>query len=105
MMKISQHFENAAPANHPAQPAAGKAGSGTTPATAPPPVPTGGVALTVSTMARSLGAASRDQAAVDMSKVNAMRAAIAQGSFVVNPEAIADQLLVNAQEMLKSSRH
>ena len=56
-------------------------------------------------MARSLGAASRDQAAVDMSKVNAMRAAIAQGSFVVNPEAIADQLLVNAQEMLKSSRH
>ena len=105
MMKISQHFENAAPANHPVQPAAGKAGSGTTPATAPPTVPAGGVALTVSTMARSLGAASRDQAAVDMSKVNAMRAAIAQGSFVVNPEAIADQLLVNAQEMLKSSRH
>ena len=104
-MKISQHFENAALANSPAQPAAGKAGPGTTPATAPPPVPTGGVALTVSTMARSLGAASRDQAAVDMSKVNAMRAAIAQGSFVVNPEAIADQLLVNAQEMLKSSRH
>ena len=104
-MKISQHFENAALANHPAQPAAGKAGSGTTPATAPPPVPAGGVALTGSTMARSLGAVSRDQAAVDMSKVNAMRAAIAQGSFVVNPEAIADQLLVNAQEMLKSSRH
>ena len=61
--------------------------------------------MPVPAMARWPGAASRDQAAVDMSKVNAMRAAIAQGSFVINPEAIADQLLVNAQEMLKSSRH
>lgn len=105
-MKISQHFENTALANNPLPPAAGKAEGGATPAAASPTLPAAGIALTVSTLARSLGAGSRDPAAaVDMNKVNAMRAAIAQGSFVVNPEAIADHLLANAQEMLKSNRH
>ncbi len=43
---------------------------------------------------------SSDVPDVDMAKVNAVRAAIEQGTYVVNPGAIADKLLANAQEML-----
>ena len=64
-----------------------------------------GVAVTVSRMARSLEAAgASDSPTVDMNKVAAMRNAIAQGTFKVNPEAIADKLLSNAGEMLQRSR-
>ena len=64
-----------------------------------------GVAVTVSTLARSLVSANRGEAAdVDMEKVNSVRAAIKKGTFVVNPEAIADKLLGNAQEMLDRTR-
>jgi negative regulator of flagellin synthesis FlgM len=41
---------------------------------------------------------------VDMEKVNVVRASIAQGTYKVNAEAIADKLLSNAQEMLTRSR-
>jgi len=41
---------------------------------------------------------------VDMAKVNAVRASIAQGTYKVNAEAIADKMLSNAQEMLTRSR-
>jgi negative regulator of flagellin synthesis FlgM len=41
------------------------------------------------------------QAEVDAEKVSAVRSAIQQGTYVVNPEAIADKLLSNAQEMLR----
>ena len=37
-------------------------------------------------------------------KVESMRNAIANGTFEVNAEAIADKLLSNAAEMLNSSR-
>lgn len=64
-----------------------------------------GVAVTVSPLARSMevaeGAAASD---VDTAKVNAIRTAISQGTYVVNPEAIADKLLSNAQEMLTRNR-
>ena len=43
---------------------------------------------------------SSDVPDVDMAKVNAIRAAIEQGTYVVNPAAIADKLLANAQDML-----
>ncbi|WP_294769436.1 flagellar biosynthesis anti-sigma factor FlgM [uncultured Rhodoferax sp.] len=60
-----------------------------------------GVAVTVSTLARSLekpiGSESAD---VDAKKVASVKAAIEDGTYVVNAEAIADQLLSNAQEML-----
>lgn len=60
-----------------------------------------GVSVTVSTMARGLEKTGRNEVAdVDMQKVAAMRASIQDGSYVVNPEAIADKLLSNAQEML-----
>ena len=60
-----------------------------------------GVDVTVSELARALeqtGVSS--DADVDMEKVNAMRQAIEQNTYRVNPEAIADKLLANAQEML-----
>lgn len=64
-----------------------------------------GVAVTVSSMARSMEAADRGETPdVDMGKVNAVRAAISGGTYVVNPEAIADKLLSNAQEMLTRNR-
>jgi negative regulator of flagellin synthesis FlgM len=60
-----------------------------------------GVAVTVSTMARALEKpAAADIADVDSQKVAAVKSAIQNGTYVVNPEAIADQLLSNAQEML-----
>ena len=60
-----------------------------------------GVAVTVSTMARGLEKAARsDVADIDSQKVATVKAAIQDGSYVVNPEAIADKLLSNAQEML-----
>jgi len=64
-----------------------------------------GVAVTVSTLARTLEASNRGQAAdVDMKKVEAVRSAIQKGTYVVNAEAIADKLLANAQEMLDRTR-
>jgi negative regulator of flagellin synthesis FlgM len=51
---------------------------------------------------RELEQANKGSAASDinMDKVNAVRAAIADGTYTVNPGAIADKLLSNAQEML-----
>lgn len=61
-----------------------------------------GVAVTVSTLARGLEKAGRGESAsdIDTQKVATVRAAIQNGTFVVSPEAIADKLLYNAQEML-----
>lgn len=60
-----------------------------------------GVAVTVSTLARALERPDRsDTADVDVQKVASVKAAIKDGTFVVNAEAIADKLLSNAQEML-----
>lgn len=60
-----------------------------------------GVAVTVSTMARGLEKTGRNEGAdIDTQKVASVRAAIQNGTYVVNPEAIADKLLSNAQEML-----
>ncbi len=60
-----------------------------------------GVAVTVSTLARGLEKSGRSEGAdIDTQKVASVRAAIEGGTYVVNPEAIADKLLSNAQEML-----
>ena len=64
-----------------------------------PPAPSVGV--TVSEAARALEQAGSSEAAdVDLDKVNTMRQAIAQNSFAVSPEAIADKLLANVRETL-----
>jgi len=65
-----------------------------------------GVAVTVSTSVRTLEQANRGETAdIDTDKVNAVRTAIEQGTYVVNPEAIADKLLGNAQEMLNRTQN
>ncbi len=59
------------------------------------------VDVKVSDMARVLEQSRvADSADIDMEKVNAMRQAIEQKTYRVNPEAIADKLLLNAQELL-----
>ncbi len=71
-------------------------------ANAAPSPRSAGVSVTVSTAARALEKADRGEGAeIDAQKVSAVRTAIQQGTYVVNPEAIADKLLSNAQEMLK----
>lgn len=67
---------------------------------------TSGVAVTVSAQVRSMAQADRAgaSAVIDMDKVNSVRDAIENGTYVVNPEAIADKLLSNAKEMLDRSR-
>lgn len=63
------------------------------------------VAVTVSPLAQALQAGAAPQlASVDTAKVKSVKAAIADGSYVVNPEAIADKLLANAADMLTRSR-
>lgn len=60
-----------------------------------------GVAVTVSTLARSMEKPiSSSTAEVDTAKVATVKKAIADGTYVVNHGAIADKLLSNAQEML-----
>jgi negative regulator of flagellin synthesis FlgM len=62
-----------------------------------------GVAVTVSTLARDLEK-TESNADVDMQKVASMRSAIEGGTYQVNPEAIADKLLANAQELLNRAQ-
>lgn len=59
-----------------------------------------GVPVTVSSSARSLDETAKSSADVDMAKVQAMRAAIAAGTFRVNAGTIADRLLGDAGQML-----
>ncbi len=75
-------------------------------ATAASTASSSGVAVTVSTTVRNLEQANRGEAAdIDLEKVEAVRAAIEDGTYVVNPEAIADKLLSNAQEMLNRTQN
>lgn len=104
-MKIGQPSDNTIPAGTKATSAPAKGGQSAGAAAAAKGAPDAGVAVTVSSLARSMGASNRSEAAdVDMKKVNAVRTAIAQGTFTVNAEAIADKLLSNAQEMLDRNR-
>lgn len=63
-----------------------------------------GVAVTVSSRAREMGRADLDTTAdMDMDKVNAVRSAIAQGTYKVDAGAIADKMLGSARELLGKS--
>lgn len=105
-MKIGQPSDNAIqihPGSASASQKTGQAASASTSATASAAQSTrsAGVAVTVSTLARGLEKAARSDAAdIDAQKVASVRTAIQEGTYVVNPEAIADKLLSNAQEML-----
>jgi negative regulator of flagellin synthesis FlgM len=63
----------------------------------------GSTSVKLSATASSLLSASN--ADFDADKVERMRQAIADGSFSVNPEVIADKLIANAQELLGKSSH
>ena len=63
--------------------------------------PQPGVTVTLSSSA-NVGAGGGEE--FNAEKVAAMKQAIADGSFKVNPEAIADKLLANAAEMLNAGR-
>lgn len=62
---------------------------------------TSGVAVTVSTLARGLDRAALGDASadIDSKKVAAIKAAIQDGSYTVNPGVIADKLLADTKEM------
>ncbi|AMM25015.1 flagellar biosynthesis anti-sigma factor FlgM [Variovorax sp. PAMC 28711] len=81
----------------------GGAPSGTAAPDAAGKVPSG-VPVTVSATARSLEVSSAGTG-IDEAKVAAVKAAIADGTFTVNPGAIADKLLSNAQEILSRVRN
>ena len=62
-----------------------------------------GVPVTLSSAARGVDA-SRSTADFDAGKVKAVKAAIENGTFKVDAEAVADKLLANAQETLSRPR-
>lgn len=99
---VSVHQNSAASAQKAAQAAPANAGaSASATAAANQGTRSTGVAVTVSTMARGLEKTGRGETAdVDTQKVASVKAAIQDGSYVVNADAIADKLLSNAQEML-----
>lgn len=107
-MKIGQPSDNSIPSSTSTLSAATKGGQSPAAAaiaTAAKSTQNVGVAVTVSTLARSLEAANRGQSAdVDLKKVDAVKSAIQQGTYKVDAEAIADKLLSNAQEMLDRKR-
>lgn len=63
-----------------------------------------GVPVTVSNSARSLDQTAKASSDIDMTKVNAIRAAIANGTFTVNASVIADKMLVDAAALLGVAR-
>jgi len=66
---------------------------------------TAGASVSVSPLARSLEQANRGVGDdFDSVKVDAIRSSIQDGTYKVNPEAIADKLLSNASEMLNVTR-
>jgi negative regulator of flagellin synthesis FlgM len=67
----------------------------------PQPLPAEASAqVQLSSAAKGLEGAEGDPAAFDAAKVERIAQAIRDGKFTVNPEAIADKLIVNAQELL-----
>lgn len=107
-MKIGQQPDTTAAATQAAQAVAPRSGQNVPAGSTAAPVnrnerkapPAPGVGVTVSDAARALESGSNETADVDLNKVNAMRQAIAQNSFSVSPEAIADKLLAGARETL-----
>lgn len=70
-----------------------------------PAKPQPGVTVTLSSASQAVSAAGGGGSDVfNSQKVEAMKLAIADGSFKANPEAIADKMLSNAAEMMGSAR-
>lgn len=65
--------------------------------------PQAGVTVTLSSSASQALSSGGDKEVFNAEKVEAMKQAIADGSFKVNAEAIADKMLSNAAEMLSAN--
>ncbi len=63
-----------------------------------------GVPVTVSNSVRSLDQNAKSSSDVDMAKVNAIREAIANGTFKVNASVVADKMLVDTAALLGAAR-
>ena len=64
-----------------------------------------GVTVTLSSASQAMSSASGTGTEVfNAQKVEVMKLAIAEGTFQVNPEAIADKMLSNAAETLANTR-
>ncbi len=103
-MNISKLVEkpiSAAPVG-PAKPADRAGASNLNPAAAAA-APESGVSVKLSEVTQTMtnGVARSGTDVFNTEKVQAMRTAIENGSFSVNPEVIADKLLSNAGEMLR----
>lgn len=101
-MKIGQPNDHSVAITHTSQSAAAKASPEAANAVRNERK-TPGVDVKVSTLARGLDKAGRAEPEIDVDKVNAIRQAIADKTYSVNPEAIAEKLLANAREMLQRS--
>lgn len=66
--------------------------------------PQAGVTVTLSSTSQAMSAGGSSSDVFNAEKVEAMKLAISNGTFQVNPEAIADKMLSNAAEMLSASR-
>ncbi len=67
------------------------------------PARAAGVPVSFSTSARALDQSGRANADFDANRVKEIREAIANGTFRVNAEAVADKLLANSEEFLVRS--
>lgn len=76
------------------------ANAGRTNANAGAKAPESSAQIELSSTASKLLSGVPDDGSFDAEKVARISQAIAEGSFKVNPEAIADKLLANAQEMV-----
>jgi negative regulator of flagellin synthesis FlgM len=86
-------------------PAAGSENPAAAGAAAAAAKPQAGVTVTLSSASQALSSASGAGSDVfNAQKVEAMKLSIADGSFKVNPEAIADKMLSNAAEMMGNAR-
>ena len=102
-MKIGNSQESAAAAaavntEKPKMKAGQSAGSGLV-GSPKQPAPEASAQLELSSTAASL-MASTDEGSFDVEKVNRISQAISEGKFTINPDAIADKLISNAQELL-----
>lgn len=63
-----------------------------------------GAPVSFSSAALGMEPVSRSTSDFDVDRVNAMRAAIANGTFQFNAQAVADKMLSSAYEMLSGAR-
>lgn len=80
--------------------AAGAPSRADTTSTPKPQSPAQGV--TLSTAARELAAAQKSEAPLDLARIQEIRQALDKGALVIRPERIADALLQDALDLLRS---